>query len=888
MVKRILSLILAICMVAGVVGVVPVVVSATEYSGTCGDNVKWVLDTKTGVLTISGTGAMTNYFWDAPWVDYANDVTKVIIEDGITRIGDTAFCGFANLKIVDFGSTITSIGYYAFSRTGLETIVVPSTVTSIGTRVFGECTLLQTAEVSVLGGYMFADCPKLTSVKLGETIAEIDQYAFDNCKSLESLRIPGSVVAIGEGIANGCTSLQYVIYDGTRTQWDEISDENVGLSYYENVICTVCGDGLTSTFSEDGVLTISGNGKIYDEAFSSAIEFPEPIKKVIISDGVNEIGYQSFLGLDSVTYISIADSVEVIDKNAFALSEGITEVYLPDNLEVINEETFMGCVNLTNINMPSSLKTIKRDAFTGTNLNSVEFPDSLETIEEYAFYGSNLSEVTVSKSMTSVGLDAFANCINLKKINVTDLEAFCEIVYYGQPANEFLAYGADLYVNGVLSRNLTIPNTVSKLSIAAFAGYKNLNSVVLSESLTEVNGYSFGDCTGLKTVTIPNSITKIAEYAFYNCDNLTDVYYNGTEEEWNEISMGSDNTCLTDATIHFKIPPVIVDGEEVETYGSIVLGTDNGNGTYSLPENVLGYCLDEDFVDAGMYEVDGGEVITTVKFNVTMVQGAQVRFGGGLDTNGKITTGNGLRFIAMVDRSNFDGEGYGMKLTAEGSDKETIVDAEKWQNDEVTFTVALTDMAESNYIRKFTATPFVKVKYADGAEKTIYGTETVTRSIYQVASGLLKDDEQSDYELFDVLNAYANQTGIRLVVKDGELKANTNYTKSGAYALSEDELHFAVSDAAYDSASNAYSVILTAQGNAEIITDNNFWYDYIRVNNNNSLVKDKVEVEKVEGNEKAVKVTFYADGLIERPADKNDNVTTDPGDSDYDGESEWK
>ncbi len=221
-----------------------------------------------------------------------------------------------------------------------------------------------------------------------------------------------------------------------------------------------------------------------------------------------------------------------------------------------------------------------------------------------------------------------------------------------------------------------------------------------------------------------------------------------------------------------------------------------------------------------------------------------------------------------------------MKLTAEGSTMETIVAAEKWQDD-TTFTVALTDMAESNYIRKFTATPYVVVKYDDGTEKTIYGTDTVTRSIYNISAGLLTNDEEYADDLIAVLNAYVNQTGIRLVIGEigGEIKAH-----SAKYG---DTLHFAVSDAAYDSAGNAYSVILTAQGNAKIITDNDFWYEYIRINNNNSLIRDKVTVERVEGTVDAVKVVFYADGLIERPADKNDNTTTDPAEDYFDGESEW-
>ena len=402
-------------------------------------------------------------------------------------------------------------------------------------------------------------------------------------------------------------------------------------------------------------------------------------------------------------------------------------------------------------------------------------------------------------------------------------------------------------------------------------GYPSIYVGALTEG-ADVNFYTWLEADGFKVAS------PVENYTITDSDMAKMSYESSTY--YLKLDTSGNVILATGVT-------VTVDSESVVTDGWIVLGIDNGDGTYSLPENVVGYYMDDALVDAGKYAVTGGEVITTVNFNVTMVNGAQVRFGGGLSDDGKINAGNGLRFLAMVDRSNFDADGYGMKITAEGSDEETIVDAEKWQNDDVTFTVAITDMAESNYIRKFTATPFVKVKYADGTEKTIYGTQTVTRSIYQVAAGLLKDETQLSYGLVDVLNAYANQTGIRLVVKDGELKANTSYTTKGAYELTEDELHFVVSDAAYDEAGNTYSVILTAQGNAEIITEGDFWKEYIRINNNNSLVKDKITVEPVEGNDKAVKVTFAADGLIERPADMNDNTTTDPGDNNIDSETEW-
>ncbi len=176
------------------------------------------------------------------------------------------------------------------------------------------------------------------------------------------------------------------------------------------------------------------------------------------------------------------------------------------------------------------------------------------------------------------------------------------------------------------------------------------------------------------------------------------------------------------------------------------LGVENSDGTYSLPSDVLGYYITDingeaRFLDAGVYEAKDGDRVESVYMNARVVDGAQVKL-----------TGSGLRFLAMVDRRCFDAVGYGMRITCEDSEEEIFVDAAFWQSD-TCFTVAIEDIAKENYTRDYTATPFAYVRYDDGSEKTIIGTQSVTRSIYTVVDGLLKSGEADD-DLMRVLAEY--------------------------------------------------------------------------------------------------------------------------------------
>ena len=177
--KKSLALVLAAVML---LCALPFTASAETNSGTCGDNLTWSLDTETGVLNITGTGAMTNYSNYAPWYSYRSYIKTVNIASGVTTIGYAAF----------------------FGCDSLTSVTIPDSVTTIGEGAFYECY-------------------SLTRVTIPDSVTSIGYRAFYYCDSLTSVTIGNSVTTIGVGAFRGCDSLTDVYYTGTEAQWKKIA-----------------------------------------------------------------------------------------------------------------------------------------------------------------------------------------------------------------------------------------------------------------------------------------------------------------------------------------------------------------------------------------------------------------------------------------------------------------------------------------------------------------------------------------------------------------------------------------------------------------------------------------------------------------------------------------
>lgn len=179
---------------------------------------------------------------------------------------------------------------------------------------------------------------------------------------------------------------------------------------------------------------------------------------------------------------------------------------------------------------------------------------------------------------------------------------------------------------------------------------------------------------------------------------------------------------------------------------------------------------------------------------------------------------------------------YGqVEKSAEKSDVTVDVKAEKWQDgDAMTiFTVAITDLNVSNYNRNFTAKAYAKVRYYNGEMAKIYGAKSVTRSIYAVSSGLLKNQATDDERLYSVLNAYVNMVGVRLKM---DKSGNVSRMKTGEGAYSGD-VFFSVTST--DNGDGVYTVTVTPlKSFKNKVTIMGYRKEFVRINNNNSVVKD--------------------------------------------------
>ena len=250
-----------------------------------------------------------------------------------------------------------------------------------------------------------------------------------------------------------------------------------------------CGPNLKWHLTDDGVLTISGKGKMndYSDSYNSAPWRYFGVKRIIIGDSVTTIGYSAFRGCSSLTSVTIPNSVTTIGNSAFDGCSSLTSVTIPNSVTTIGEDAFSNCSSLTSVTIPNSVTEIGKYAFDECNdLRYIILGNSVTTIREYTFSGcSSLTSVTIPNSVTTIGGWAFSICSSLTSV--------------------------------------TIPNSVTTIGDNAFIGCSSLTSVTIPNSVTTIGGEAFSGCTNLQKVHIGDSVKAIGGYAFYNCTSITQI-----------------------------------------------------------------------------------------------------------------------------------------------------------------------------------------------------------------------------------------------------------------------------------------------------------------------------------------------------------------------------
>ena len=272
-----------------------------------------------------------------------------------------------------------------------------------------------------------------------------------------------------------------------------------------------CGENMTWSLSEDGTLTISGTGSMYNyNAFQHSPWMFYEIKKVVIEDGVTSIGNCAFYECKGITEVSIPDSVTSIGNRAFYKCNSLTKLSIPESVTSIDDCIFYECESLTEVNIPDGIKSIGEYTFFGcTNLKNVAIPAGVTSIEKYAFSDCNeFTEISLPDGLTSIGEYAFSGCKGLKDIVI--------------PA------GVKTVENGAFSgctglTEINIPDGVTSIENSAFSGCTGLTKIILPDNLTSIGETAFYECENLKEINIPDSVTSIGDSAFGWCESLTDI-----------------------------------------------------------------------------------------------------------------------------------------------------------------------------------------------------------------------------------------------------------------------------------------------------------------------------------------------------------------------------
>lgn len=367
-------------------------------SGTCGDTLEWSYDKESETLTISGQGSMEDYgSIEPPWQSLKDEVKKVILQEGITYIGEAAFWEMSNITMVECPSTLTEIGIaafgncsvlsevrfnenlntidrYAFQKTALTAIELPASLVSVDPLSFlgDDVTEVSVAEanefLTTIDNIVFSKdltnlyyCPEgLTgSYEIPSSVTTVGDYAL-NASSYESVMIPESVVIIGEGAFSQCE--------------------------------------MTSIDIPDSVTSVG------DFAFEGC----ENAVSVHIGSGLSELSYRTFRSCDQLEDVEFGENLENISAHAFVRCAQLEKILLPDSVKYIENGAFGECTNLKSVHLSPGLMEIWAQGFFGcSSLKEIVFPETLEKIYKEAFYGTALSSVIIPDAVTYIGTDVF-------------------------------------------------------------------------------------------------------------------------------------------------------------------------------------------------------------------------------------------------------------------------------------------------------------------------------------------------------------------------------------------------------------------------------------------------------------------------------------------------
>lgn len=449
--------------------------------GTCGENVTWSLSSD-GILRISGTGPMedSENSREVPWKDSRKKITGVIVDEGVTRIGNYAFYDCSKLQKASLPESLTAIGDEAFyGCANLSDLNVPVGIVSIGKEAFKGCKNLTSFPVpdalEIIEDETFSGCSKLENVILPDTLQYIGKSAFANCSSLTRIIIPANVTYISDNFAFAdCGNLREILVDPENT-------------------CYISVDGVLFDIDQSILL--------YYPAGKTDAAYAVPLT-------VTELNDYAFYGNGNIISLTLSDYVMTAGNSAFSRCSQLEQIFLPESLRSIGDLAFSRCSSLKEITFPASLISLGFDPFSSCA--------ALASINVEKGSGNFSSEDGILFSADKTVLVAYP------------------------PARYDTAYvipeGVKTIGDHAFSENknlehVTFPDSLTGLGIAAFSYCSRLTGITFPAALVTIGNFAFTRCTALNEIVIPESVISIGSGAFSYCENLVSAAVLNPETE---------------------------------------------------------------------------------------------------------------------------------------------------------------------------------------------------------------------------------------------------------------------------------------------------------------------------------------------------------------------
>lgn len=513
--------------------------------------------------------------------------SNLVIPGSVTYIDSYAFEN-CNITSLTLNNGLQTISDHAFSSTNITSLALPQSVKSIGNYTFSSNSKLTSVvfsgtSLTSIGKYSFANC-KLSRISLPEGLTVIGEHAFYSNQSLETVDFPNSLTTINSFAFAGCTYLSSLSFKGNLTSLDPKAFS-----------------GCTSL----QYLSVSNNSKYHSKNNCIVETNTNTVvlgcKGSVLPDYVTTIGEGAFYGCSGLSSITVPASVTKISDNAFYACGKLNSITLPDDISEIGTNAFYETkIYYNESNWENSVFYIGKALIkcTGANPGPYAIKEGTVCIACEAFSGcSGISDLTVPASVKYINRNAFYGCSGLKNVSFSGtVKEWCSIVFSNEYANPAY-YAKSVWIDG-----------------------KTPFSLVLSDDIETVNSYAFYQCTFFGEVVIPESVISIGTRAF-SSSVLKDVYYTGSLQSWNKISIGQYN--FPGAAIHYNAKKLVI--RHVDWQGRQILAP--VVKMYSPGEDYNYICLDVEYFGPDKETVSGTMPSYDLTVTVTYYENVILAFG---------------------------------------------------------------------------------------------------------------------------------------------------------------------------------------------------------------------------------------------------------------------